>query len=181
MELLRQEDILACETILKTKNNLNLVNDFKTSKSGKDVLVYKSPRMCESLSGNYYALNIPNSAHLVAQASSANCQLPYVDCSGFVSMVLNYALMDMQGAKQTWFPSGSTTTYGSDTTAFDQLPGSTTTLIPGDLILWNGHIGIFVGSGVLMINSSGDNTGIIQEPYGDHGNSYTVLRIKSIS
>ena len=51
-------------------------------------------------------MNIPNAAHLVAQASSANCQLPYVDCSGFIGMIFNYALMDMQGAKQTWFPQG---------------------------------------------------------------------------
>lgn len=97
-----------------------------------------------------------------------------MDCVGFVSMIIHRAT-GLGGSSFSYFGVPQSC-YGNDYSHFYETTG---TALAGDIICWEGHVGLAIGNGY-MIDSchAGPNGQITRRPISDFPGSYILLRIR---
>ncbi|MBR6005768.1 MAG: C40 family peptidase, partial [Clostridia bacterium] len=91
------------------------------------------------------------------------------DCSGFVYYVFKHFGISVPTGTAAW--NNSPSSYGTVI--------STSTMQPGDVLLWSGHVGIFSGNGK-CINAANSKDGVCEKPWVYYGSSPTVIRVYGV-
>lgn len=105
-----------------------------------------------------------------------NGELPYTptDCSGFVVAIYRHFGIDLSaGAHQNMF--------GYHTELYDEV--SESELEPGDVIMYDGHVGIYTGVGKEIIHAKGTAWGVVLDDDYSRCSSHGImgfLRIKGV-
>lgn len=103
-------------------------------------------------------------------------ELPYTptDCSGFVVAIFHHFGIDLSaGLHQNMF--------GYHTELYDLVDESD--IQPGDVIMYNGHVGILTGNGKEIIHAASTNLGVIKSSDYSRCSSHEImgfLRIKGV-
>lgn len=103
-----------------------------------------------------------------------NGEIPYTptDCSGFVTAIYHHFGIDL--------PRG-VNMFGYDTSLYDVV--SESELEPGDVIMYDGHVGIYTGTGKEIIHAASTRLGVIKSDDYSRCSSKTILgflRIKGV-
>lgn len=98
-------------------------------------------------------------------------ELPYTptDCSGFVTGVFRHFGI--------YLPRGLNM-FGYDTSLYDEV--SEDDIQPGDVIMYNGHVGILTGNGNEIIHAKGRAWGVVKDPDYKQCSSHEILGILRI-
>jgi hypothetical protein len=99
---------------------------------------------------------------------------PYTptDCSGFVTAIFRHFGIDL--------PRG-VNMFGYDTSLYDEVDESE--LEPGDVIMYDGHVGIYTGKGKEIIHAASTRLGVIKSDDYSKCSSHAILgflRIKGV-
>ena len=103
---------------------------------------------------------------------SWNGELPYTgtDCSGFVQGVFKHHGINLSRTTYTqWADRGSYTLVSEGN------------IKPGDLIMYDGHVGILTGNGNEIVHAKGSNWGIVVDPDYHRCSSHAILGIMRIN
>ena len=101
-------------------------------------------------------------------------EIPYTptDCSGFVTAIFHHFGIDL--------PRGLNM-FGYDTSLYDEV--SESEMQAGDVIMYDGHVGIYTGEGKQMIHAASTNLGVILSEDYSRCSSHAILgflRIKGV-
>ena len=101
-------------------------------------------------------------------------EIPYTptDCSGFVTAIFRHFGIDL--------PRGLNM-FGYDTSLYDEV--SESEMQAGDVIMYDGHVGIYTGVGKEMIHAASTNLGVIKSSDYSMCSSHAILgflRIKGV-
>lgn len=103
-----------------------------------------------------------------------NGELPYTptDCSGFVTGVFKHFGINLPKGKNM---------FGYDTSLYTVV--SESEMQPGDVIMYDGHVGIYTGKGREIIHAKGSNWGVVKDSDYRRCSSHKILgflRIKGV-
>ena len=123
------------------------------------------------MSSNPKTKNNINIGQKYVYGGSWNGELPYTptDCSGFVQGVFRHFGISL---KRT------TSTQWADKSKFTLV--SSSDIRAGDLVMYDGHVGILTGNGAELIHAKGSKWGVVKDKDYRKCSSHAILGIMRI-